>query len=75
MQALMNTYQAKMTNARDRVTRATNTILTWLLVSAIAVTILYLVVAAALLLLFLVCLQFVIHGRFPSLRVQVNKGG
>jgi len=71
----MNTYQAKMTNAQDRVTRATNTILTWLLVSAIAVTILYLVVAAALLLLFLVCLQFVIHGRFPSLRVQVNRGG
>ncbi len=69
IQSLINTYQAKVTSAQERVTSTTNSILTWLLVSAIAVTILCLIVAAGLLLLFLVCLQFVIHGRFPSLRV------
>ncbi len=75
MQSLINTYQAKITNAQERVASTTNSILTWLLVSAIAVTILCITVAVALLLLFMVCLQFVIHGRFPSLRVVVNKGG
>ncbi len=75
IQSLINTYQAKITNAQGQVTSTTNTILTWLLVSAISLTILCLIVAAALLLLFLYCLQFVIHGRFPSLRVVVNKGG
>jgi hypothetical protein len=69
IQALINTYQAKVTNAKDRVTSAMNTILTWLLISAVALTILFIIVAAALLLLFLVCLQFILHGRFPSLRV------
>ena len=75
IQLLINTYQAKITNAHDRVTSTENTILTWLLVTAISLTILFLIVAAALLLLFLVCLQYVIYGRFPSLRVVVNKGG
>ncbi len=75
IQALINTYQGKVTNAQERVTSTTNTILTWLLVSAIAVTILCFIIAAALLLLFFVCLQFVIHGHFPPLRVVINKGG
>ncbi|MGZ3616903.1 MAG: hypothetical protein ACXWPS_10545 [Ktedonobacteraceae bacterium] len=72
IQSLINTYQAKVTNAQDRVTSTTNTILTWLLVTAISLTILCLIVAAALVLLFLICLQYVLHGRFPSLRVVVN---
>jgi hypothetical protein len=75
IQALINTYQSKVANAQDRVTSTTNTILTWLLVTAVAVTILSLIVTAALLLLFLVCLQYILHGRFPSLRVVVDKGG
>ncbi len=75
IQSLINTYQAKVTDAQERVTSTTNTILTLLLVLAISLTILCIIVAAALLLLFLVCLQFVIHGHFPSLRVVVNKGG
>jgi hypothetical protein len=69
IQSLVTTYQTKVANAQDRVTSNTNTILTWLLVTAIALTILFIVFAAALLLLFLFCLQFIIHGRFPSLRV------
>ncbi len=75
IQSLINTYQAKITNTQERVTSTTNTILTLLLVTAISLTILCLIIAAALLLFFLFCLQFVIHGRFPSLRVVVNKGG
>jgi predicted PurR-regulated permease PerM len=75
IQSTINAYQAKVTSAQGRVTSTTNTILTWLLVFAISVTILSLIVAAALLLFFLYCLQFVIHGRFPSMRVVVNKGG
>jgi hypothetical protein len=69
IQALINTYQGKVANVQDRLTSSTNSILTWLLVIAIAWTILLIVFAGALLLLFLVCLQFIIHGRFPSLRV------
>ena len=75
IQTTINAYQAKVSNAQGRVTSTTNTILTWLLVFAISWTILCLVVAAALLLFFWFCLQFVIHGRFPSLRVVVKKGG
>ena len=75
IQTIINTYQAKVINAQNRLTSSTNQVLTYLLVTAISVTILCLIVAAALLLLFLFCLQFVIHGRFPSLRVVVNKGG
>ncbi len=75
IQSLISTYQAKVAQAQDRVTSTKNTILTWLLVTAISLTILCLIVAAALLMFFLFCLQYVIHGRFPSLRVVVNKGG
>ncbi|HYB00008.1 MAG TPA: hypothetical protein VED37_07300 [Ktedonobacteraceae bacterium] len=75
IQSTINANQAKVTNAQERVTSTTNTILTWLLVATISWTILCIIVAAALLLFFLFCLQFVIHGRFPSLRVVVNKGG
>jgi hypothetical protein len=75
IQSTINTYQAKVTSAQGRVISTTNTILTWLLVFAISMTILCLVVAVALLLFFWFCLQFVIHGRFPSLRVVVDKGG
>jgi len=75
IQTIINTYHAKVIAAQSRLTATTNQILTYLLVTAIAVTILCLIVAAALLLFFLFCLQFVIHGRFPSLRVVRNKGG
>jgi hypothetical protein len=73
IQSLINTYQAKVTNAQDRVTSTTNQILTLLLVTAISLTILTLIVAAALLLFFIACLQFVLHGRFPSVRVVKAK--
>ena len=75
IQSLIGTYQTKVTNAQGRVTSTTNQVLTLLLVTAISLTINSLIVAAALLLLFLVCLQSVIYGRFPSLRVVTNKGG
>jgi hypothetical protein len=69
IQSLVNTYQAKVTNAQDRVTSTTNQILTLLLVTAISLTILCLIVVAALLLLIYFCWQYIRHGRFPSLRV------
>jgi hypothetical protein len=69
IQSLVNTYQGKVTNAQDRVSSTTNTILTWLLVTAISLTLLFIIVAAALLLLIYVCWQYIRHGRFPSLRV------
>jgi hypothetical protein len=72
IQSLVSTYQTKVANAQDRVTSASNTILTWILVTAIALTILFILVAVALLLLFLFCLQFILHGRFPSLRVTYD---
>ena len=75
IQSLINTYKTKVINALSRVTSTEDQILTWLLVTAISVTILCIIVAAALLMFFLFCLQYVIHGRFPSLRVVVNKGG
>ena len=75
IQSIITTYQAKVINAQNRLTSTTNQILTYLLVTAISITILCLIVAAALLMFFLFCLQYVIHGRFPSLRVVVNKGG
>ena len=72
IQSLVSTYQAKVANVQDRVTSTMNTALTWLLITAIALTILSLIVTAALLLLFLICLQYIIHGRFPSLRVTYD---
>jgi hypothetical protein len=69
IQSLVNTYQAKVTNAQDRVTSTTNQILTLLLVTAISLTILFIITAAALLLLIYFCWQYIRHGRFPSLRV------
>jgi hypothetical protein len=73
IQSLINTYKAKVINAQNRVTSTTNTILFWHLVTTISLTILSLIVTAALLLFLLICLQYVIHGRFPSLRIVVNK--
>ncbi|HEY6409807.1 MAG TPA: hypothetical protein VIY29_20300 [Ktedonobacteraceae bacterium] len=75
IQTIITTYHAKVINAQNRLTATTNQILTYLLVTAISVTILCLIVAAALLLFFWFCLQYVIHGRFPSLRVVGNTGG
>jgi len=69
IQSLINTYQAKVANAQDRVTSTTNSILTLLLVTAIALTLLSIIIAAALLLLIYVCWQYIRHGHFPSLRV------
>jgi hypothetical protein len=75
IQSLVTTFQGKVANAQDRVTSTTNTILTWLLISAVSLTLLIIIVAAALILFFLVCLQYVIYGRFPSLRIVRNKRG
>ena len=69
IQSLVTTYQARVAQAQDRVSSTTNTILTWLLVTAISLTLLCIIVAVALLLLIYVCWQYIRHGRFPSLRV------
>jgi hypothetical protein len=69
IQSLVNTYQTKVANAQDRVISTTNTTLTWLLITAVSLTILSIIVTLALLLLFFICLQYIRHGRFPSLRV------
>jgi hypothetical protein len=70
IQSLVTTYQAKVVNAQGRFSSTTDTILTWLLVTAIALTLLFIIVAAALLLLIYVCWQYIRHGRFPSLHVS-----
>jgi hypothetical protein len=69
IQSLVNTYQARVVQAQDRVSSTTNTILTWLLVTVVSLTLLFIIVAVALLLLIYVCWQYIRHGRFPSLRV------
>ena len=69
IQSLVNTYQAKGIQAQNRVTSTTNTILTWLLVSAISLTLLIIIISAGLVLLIYICWQYIRHGRFPSLRV------
>jgi hypothetical protein len=69
IQGLVNTYQAKVTQAQDRVSSTTNTILTLLLVTAVSLTLFYIIFSAGLVLLVYVCWQYVRKGRFPSLRV------
>ncbi len=69
IQGYVNTYQAKVTQAQDRVSSTTNTILTLLLVTAVCLTVLLIIFAVGLVLLIYVCWQFVRFGRFPSLRV------
>ncbi|HEY6408770.1 MAG TPA: hypothetical protein VIY29_15020, partial [Ktedonobacteraceae bacterium] len=72
IQTLVNTYQAKGLRAQDRVSSTTNTILTWLLVTALSLTLLWIIVLAGLLLLIYFCWQYIRHGRFPSLRVEID---
>jgi hypothetical protein len=74
LQGLVNTYQGKATHAQDQVTSTTNTILTLLLVTAISLTLFYIIFSLGLLLLIYVCFQYIRFGRFPSLRVQVTHG-
>ena len=69
IQGLVNTYQAKVKQAQDRVSSTTNTILTLLLVTAVSLTLLLLIFSAGLVLLIYVCWQYIRTGRFPSLRV------
>jgi chromosome segregation ATPase len=69
IQALVNTYQAKATQAQERVTSTTNSILTLLLVTAVALTLFLIIFMVGLVLLIYVCWQYVRTGRFPSLRV------
>ncbi len=69
IQALMSTYQGMVANAQNRVTRAMDMILTWLLVSAIALTLLFLNVALALMLLRRL-LAVYSPWTFPSLRIE-----
>jgi uncharacterized membrane protein len=70
IQGLVNTYQAKVTQAQDRVTSTTNTIFTLLLVTAVSLTLLLIIFAAGLVLLIYVCWQYVRTGRFPSIRIE-----
>jgi len=70
IQGLVNTYQAKVTQAQERVSSTTNTILTLLLVTAVSLTLLLLIFLAGLVLLIYVCWQYVRTGRFPSLRIE-----
>ena len=72
IQSLVNTYQTKVANAQDRVTSTTNTTLTWLLITAVSLTILSIIVTVALLLLIFVCWQYIRHGHFPSLRIATT---
>lgn len=69
IQGLVNTYQAKVTQAQERITSTTNSILTLLLVTAIALTLFFILFTAGLVLLVYVCWEYVRFGRFPSLRV------
>lgn len=69
IQDLVNTYQAKVAQAQERVTSTTNSILTWLLVLALALTVLLIIFMVGLALLIYVCWEYVRFGRFPSLRV------
>ncbi len=69
IQGLVNTYQAKVTQAQERVSSTTNTILTLLLATAVSLTVLLLIFSVGLVLLIYVCWQYVRFGRFPSLRV------
>ena len=69
IQALVNTYQAKVTQAQERVSSTTNMVLTLLLVTAVSLTLLLLIFSAGLVLLIYICWQYVRFGRFPSLRV------
>ena len=72
IQTLVSTYQAKATQAQDRVSSTTNTILTLLLVTALSLTLLIIIFSAGLVLLIYVCWQYIRKGRFPSLRVVVS---
>jgi hypothetical protein len=74
IQGLVNTYKAKVAQAQDRVTSSTNTVLTLLLVTAISLTLFFIIFSAGLLLLIYVCFQYIRFGRFPSLRVEVTHG-
>ena len=69
IQGLVNKYQAKVTQAQERVSSTTNTILTLLLVTALSLTLLLIIFSAGLLLLIYICWQYIRKGRFPSLRV------
>ncbi len=73
IQALVNTYQAKATQAQERVSSTTNTILMLLLVTAVSLTLLLIIFSAGLVLLIYVCWLYVRYGHFPSLRVVSTK--
>ncbi len=73
IQALVNTYQAKATQAQERVSSTTNTFLTLIVVLAVSLTLLLIIFSVGLVLLIYVCWQYMRTGRFPSLRVVSTK--
>jgi hypothetical protein len=72
IQALVNKYQATVAHAQERVSTISSTILTLINLLAVALTILFLIFAAGLLLLIYFCWVYVRNGRFPSLRITIT---
>src|SRR2546421_78795 len=69
IQAIVNKYQAKVTDTQTRITSTSNTLLLLIDVLAVSLTLLFLIYAAGLVLLMYVGWRYVRTGRFPSLRV------
>jgi hypothetical protein len=74
LQGLVNKYQAKAMQAQDRVASTTNTILALFLITAIALSLFFIIFTVGLVLLIYVCWQYIRFGRFPSLRVKITQG-
>jgi uncharacterized protein YukE len=72
LQGIVNKYQTKVTNTHTRVTDASNKLLLLLNVTAVALTILFIIFALGLVLLTFYCWQYVRNARFPSLRVSIT---
>lgn len=72
IQTVISKYQAQVTGTQTRVTSTGNTILTLINLLSVALTILFIVFAAGLVLLVFFCWQYVRHGRFPSLRARTT---
>lgn len=69
IQAIVNTYRAKVTSTQERILSTSNTLLLLIDVLAVSLTLLLLIFAAGLVLLMYVCWQYIRTGRFPTLRV------
>jgi peptidoglycan hydrolase CwlO-like protein len=72
IEGIVNKYQTKVTNTHTRVTDASNKLLLLMNVTAVSLTILFIIFALGLLLLINFCWQYVRNARFPSLRVSIT---